>query len=117
LESEHRAGALRIRELEQALSRYQQGGDGEFAHFASLAEAYVEFERQHMRSEEMEVFPLAQKHLHPEDWIDIDAAFASNADPLHGVSSGKGFDDLFRKIVHLAPPPMGVGPASLAQGE
>lgn len=111
LHSEHRSGANRIRQLEQALARYQQGGDTEFPAFAAIVEAYVEFERNHMRSEETEVLPLAQEHLLAEDWTEIDAAFAANADPLQGVGVQDNFDDLFRRIVNLAPPPIGVGPA------
>jgi branched-chain amino acid transport system ATP-binding protein len=65
-----------------------------------------------MRCEETEVFPLAQAHLRAEDWAEIDAAFATNADPLVGVSSQDHFNELFTRIVNLAPAPIGVGPAS-----
>jgi branched-chain amino acid transport system ATP-binding protein len=112
LQAEHRLGASRIRQLEQTLSRYREGGDTEFPAFAAVVEAFVEFERNHMRSEEMEILPLAREHLLPADWAEIDAAFATNADPLIGVSSQDQFDDLFSRIVNLAPAPIGVGPAS-----
>lgn len=111
LQSEHRASAGRVRQMEQALARYAQGGADEFPAFAAIVEAYVEFERNHMRSEEIEVFPLATKHLLPEDWAEIDAAFAANTDPLHGISTSNHFENLFSRIVNLAPPPIGVGPA------
>ena len=111
LQSEHRAGATKLRQLEQALVRYQQGGRGEFAVFAAAVEAYVAFERDHMRSEETEVFPLAQKYLTPADWSEIDAAFLDHADPLLGEAVRDDFRSLFRRIVNLAPPPIGVGPA------
>lgn len=111
LQTEHRSGAARIRQLEQALARYRQGGAAEFPAFAECVDAYVAFERNHMRCEEMEVFPLAQQYLHPEDWVEINAAFSANADPLVGVGTQDDFDDLFRRIVNLAPPPLGVGPA------
>ncbi len=110
LQSEHRSGATRIRQLEQALNRYAQGGDAELPAFAEAAEGYVTFERNHMRTEEMEVFPLAQEYLRPDDWAAIDEAFSANTDPLRGVEVQEGFDDLFRRIVNLAPPPIGVGP-------
>lgn len=112
LRSEHRQGATRIRALEQTLARYSQGGDREFPAFAVAVEAYVDFERSHMRCEEVELFPLAQAHLLEEDWSEIDAAFATNADPLVGVSSHDHFNELFTRIVNLAPAPIGVGPAS-----
>ena len=111
LQSEHRAGAVKLRQLEQALIRYQQGGRDEFPVFAAAVEAYVAFERNHMRSEETEVIPLAQQYLTPADWAEIDAAFLDHADPLLGTSAREDFLDLFRRIVNLAPPPIGVGPA------
>jgi hemerythrin-like domain-containing protein len=111
LQSEHRAGAVKLRQLEQALIRYQQGGRDEFPVFAAAVEAYVAFERNHMHCEETEVFPLAQQHLTPADWTEIDAAFLDHADPLLGTSARDDFLDLFRRIVNLAPPPIGVGPA------
>jgi len=109
--SEHRAGAVKLRQLEQALIRYQQGGRDEFPVFAAAVEAYVAFARNHMRSEETEVIPLAQQHLTPADWAEIDAAFLDHTDPLLGTSARDDFLELFRRIVNRAPPPIGVGPA------
>jgi len=55
---------------------------------------------------------LAREHLLPVDWAAIDAAFATNADPLIGASSAAKFEDLFTRIVNLAPAPIGLGPPS-----
>ena len=79
--------------------------------FAAVVEAYVAFERNHMRSEETEAIPLAQQYLTPADWAEIDAAFLDHTDPLLGDAVRDDFLDLFRRIVNLAPPPIGVGPA------
>jgi hemerythrin-like domain-containing protein len=111
LQSEHRAGAVKLRQLEQSLLRYQEGGRAEFAVFAAAVESFVAFERNHMRSEETEVIPLAQKYLTPSDWAEIDAAFLDHTDPLLGEAVRDDFVGLFRRIVNLAPPPIGVGPA------
>jgi len=111
LQSEHRAGSTKLRQLEQALIRYQQGGRAEFPVFAAVVEAYVAFERSHMRSEETEAIPLAQQYLTLADWAEIDAAFLDHADPLLGDEVRDDFLELFRRIVNLAPPPIGVGPA------
>ncbi len=111
LGEEHRIGAEKIRSLEQALARYQQGGRSRFAAFKAAVDAYAEFHWQHMRSEELEVLPLAEKHLTAGDWEAIDAAFAGHTDPLLGAEAGGEYERLFRRIVNLAPPPIGVGPA------
>ena len=80
--------------------------------FIAAVEAYADFHWEHMRREEKEVLPLAAKHLTPSDWDAIDAAFLGHADPLVSESAGDDYRALFRKIVNLAPPPIGLGPPS-----
>jgi hemerythrin-like domain-containing protein len=110
LQAEHRDGARKIRGLEQALARFQQGGMPEFSAFNAAVDAYADFHWAHMRAEEKEVLPLAEKHLTAGDWEAIDAAFTDHSDPLFGADAEAAFDELFRRIVNLAPPPIGVGP-------
>lgn len=110
LEGEHRIGAQKIREIEQALARYQHGGERELPAFASAVEDYARFHWKHMRCEEEEVLPLAERHLTPDDWAAIDDAFAGHTDPLLGANADAEYRRLFRRIVTLAPPPIGVGP-------
>ena len=65
-----------------------------------------------MRKEEEHVFPLAEKLFTFADWAAIDHAFGENADPLERDQNEKDFRKLFSRIVALAPPPIGVGPAA-----
>ncbi len=44
----------------------------------------------------------------------IDAAFEENRDPLAAERDEKDLDRLFTRIVSIAPPPIGVGPAAPA---
>jgi hemerythrin-like domain-containing protein len=110
LNIEHRAGAEKIRVLEQALSRYQQGGAEESSKFMAAVEEYAAFHWEHMRSEEKEVMPLAEKYLLAGDWQTIDAAFLGHSDPMLGAEAGAKYSALFTRIVNLAPPPIGLGP-------
>lgn len=110
LQAQHRAGAEKIRALEQALSRYQNGGVSEFPDFLAAVEGYAEFHWDHMRSEEKELLPLAEKHFTAGDWAAIDAAFLGHTDPMLGAEAGAYYDEIFRRIANLAPPPIGVGP-------
>lgn len=114
LESEHRLGAEMIRTLEQSLLRYQQGGDAEFAGFAAAVAAYAAFHWDHMRAEEDLVIPMARTCLTRDDWDEIDAAFSGNTNPLLGAKAGGKFGALFRRIVSITPPPLGVGPAPIS---
>lgn len=111
LEDEHRAGGRHIRNLEQALARYQAGGASEFAAFAAAVESFSAFEMEHMRREERDILPLAKAHLLPDDWEAIDAAFTGGAVPLFNPQTTEEYGKLFDRIVMLAPPPIGVGPA------
>ena len=110
LESEHAAGGELLRRLAQAMIRYEEGGEREFAHFEREVGNFVESYRSHMRKEEDQLFPLALGMLTPLDWVTVDAAFAENRDPLAAEREEKDFDRLFARIVAIAPPPIGVGP-------
>jgi hemerythrin-like domain-containing protein len=109
LKQEHRAGAEKIRMLEQALARYQHGGASEFSNFLAAVEAYAAFHWAHMKTEEHVVLPLAEKYLTVDDWEAIDAAFLGHTDPILGLAAGAKYDELFRRISWLAPAPIGLG--------
>ena len=109
LAEEHESGEQAIRDLEQAFLRYEEHGSSEFGAFADAVDRYVERYRDHMRKEEREVMPLAQRVLNDQDWIEIEAAFASHRDPLAGSSPQTNHDQLFRRIVTLVPAPLGLG--------
>jgi hemerythrin-like domain-containing protein len=109
LHEEHVTGTAKLRDLRNALDRYRECGRDEFADFGRLAAAYAAFHWSHMSAEENEVLPLATRHLTADDWNVIDEAFAGNSDPLFGPARREEFQVLFRRIVHLAPPPLGAG--------
>ena len=48
--------------------------------------------------------------LTADDWVQLDAAFAANRDPLTGRhEANETFRPLFSKIVMTAPAPVGLG--------
>jgi hemerythrin-like domain-containing protein len=112
LESDHAEGGRALRRLEQFLIRYEEGGDREFPAFARAVDEFVQSYWEHMRLEEEQLFPLAEKLLTPDDWYVVDRAFAENRDPLAAERDTRDFQKLFSRIVNLAPPPIGVGPQS-----
>ncbi|MDH5247115.1 MAG: hemerythrin domain-containing protein [Betaproteobacteria bacterium] len=109
LHAEHEQGRARFAALQAALEQYRADASA-FQSFRERVERYSHFHWRHMRQEEDEVLPLAADALNDEDWSLIDAAFASNADPIVGVAATREFRALFRRIVSLVPPPLGVGP-------
>jgi hemerythrin-like domain-containing protein len=99
-----------LRQLRLALTRYQHGGRAQFAEFAALVADFAAFHWEHMRLEENELLPLATRHLTDADWGAVDAAFLGHANPLLGAEQGNECRDLFRRIVDLAPRPIGMAP-------
>jgi hemerythrin-like domain-containing protein len=112
LEREHASGEQSLRRLEQHLLRYEEGGLREFPDFAAAVEQYIKGYREHMRKEEEQAFPLAEKLLTESDWDAASRPFEENLDPLVIERNSLDFDKLFTRIVNLAPPPIGVGPAA-----
>lgn len=111
LERQHGESGAHLRQLEQALGQLEAGAPGGLAAFAAAAEKLTEEAWQHMSLEEKTVIPLAKKYLTTEDWIGIAEAFGEHGDPRFGPKPEHEFRDLFTRIVNLAPPPIGVGPA------
>lgn len=107
LEREHARGAAAMRSLEQALLRYEAGGEREFADFATAAEGFCEFYLRHMHREETLAMPLAQNLLSREDWARIDADCAAASAAQGGVDEDEAFRQLYRRIVGAAPPSPG----------
>jgi hemerythrin-like domain-containing protein len=111
LEQQHADSAEHLRKMELMLGQLEAGMPGSLEAFATVVEQQTEEARQHMQLEEKTVIPLAKKYLTTEDWISIAEAFGEHGDPRFGEKPEHEFRDLFSKIVNLAPPPIGVGPA------
>jgi len=109
LEREHAIGRERFAELKARWEAYRDDPQALGA-FVDGVETYAHFHWKHMRKEEDEVLPMAQRELTSADWEAIDAAFASNHDPIVGVPASQAFRELFKRIVTITPPPWGVGP-------
>jgi hemerythrin-like domain-containing protein len=108
LHAEHLHGAILIRELERALMLFEDAWPGGARNFQAAVDAYCEFHWKHMRKEEEQLLLLAERHLQPQDWAAVDAAFAANADPIAGMRE-HDFEQLFTRIANLAPAPIGLG--------
>jgi hemerythrin-like domain-containing protein len=109
LDEDHARGELRIRELEHALLAFEMLGDSRRVAFEQAAQRYVDFYLAHMRLEEQQVLPLAEKVLTAEDWAELDDAFAGNRDPLTGHEPEADYRALFSRIVNTLPSPIGLG--------
>ena len=112
LEAEHAEGDGRLRSLRAALNRLQASNGAASADLGRAVDDYSEFHWRHMRREEDEVMPIAERVLTAQDWAAMNAAFTANDDPLFGQARREEFEALFKLIVNLAPPPIGYGATS-----
>ena len=108
LKGEHLSGARLVRDLEQALLQFEQTWPRGAEEFVAAVDAYGLFHWNHMRREEHDLIPRAEKALTAEDWRAIEAAFAGNNDPIADLRE-KDFDALYQRILNLAPAPVGLG--------
>ena len=110
LEKDHQHGESAVRELQHLLMAWELIGDARRGAFDAAAKRYLAFYLEHMRLEETVILPVAQKVLSDSDWDELDAAFATNCDPLTGkYPRDPVYDRLFTRIVSLAPAPIGLG--------
>jgi hemerythrin-like domain-containing protein len=110
LERDHAGGEASVRELQHLLLAWELMGDVRREAFSEAPGHYIAFYLEHMRVEEAVVLPAAQQCLEPADWLAIDAAFASNRNPLApGQPRDAAYDRLFTRIVLRAPSPIGLG--------
>ncbi|MGM9491932.1 hemerythrin domain-containing protein [Ideonella sp. YS5] len=112
LDEDHAKGEEAIRSLEHALLAYEMMGEARRAAFDQAAHRYVDFYMAHMRLEEEQILPLAERVLTAEDWAELDAAFGANRDPLTGHPPEAEYQALFSRIANAVPAPIGLGPAA-----
>jgi len=109
LEGEHARGEARLHALTTALNRLEAGAPGAAAGFKDAVRTFVSGYFAHMRKEEDELLPIAERVLAWDDWEAIHKAFAAHQDPKFGDDTGDEFNRLFQRILTLAPPPLGLG--------
>jgi len=109
LEQEHARGGQMLNALTVALSSWEAGAAQGAKGFEAELNRFADFYWRHMEKEEKRVLPVAERIFTDQDWKEVEAAFAANADPMLGKSTADEFRDLFSRIVRLTPAPMGLG--------
>jgi hemerythrin-like domain-containing protein len=110
LEQDHMRGEASVRELQHQLLAWKLMGAARRPEFVQALDRYIGFYLEHMKIEETQILPLAEKRFTPEDWAALDEAFAANQDPLTGKYTPQPlYEKLFQRILHDAPAPIGLG--------
>ncbi len=108
LKTEHVVGAGMVRDLERALNEFELTWPMGADKFSAAVDAYAQFHWSHMRREEQELIPRAERALTEGDWEDVNDAFSANVEPI-GDLPNTDFKALFQRILNLAPAPIGLG--------
>jgi len=112
LDDDHGHGERNIRALEHDLLAFEMLGEPRREAFEQAAQRYVDFYMAHMRLEEEQVLPLAERVLTRDDWEELDEAFERNRDPMTGHTPDTDYRALFTRIVNIVPAPIGLGKAA-----
>ncbi len=103
LEADHLKGESRVRELQHLLLAWELLGEGRREAFATAAQDYVRFYLDHMRTEEVQLLPAAERDLPADDRAELDSAFRQQRDPLAGGEHLPGYERLFARILTKSP--------------
>ncbi len=116
LDRDHEASHRAVLDLQHEVLALEMMGEApqakvRQADFEARMHAYIASYLDHMRLEETEVLPLAEKVLTEADWVAIDEAFMQNRDPLTHRQGDDSFRPLFKRILMTLPAPLGLGSA------
>ncbi len=103
LEADHLQGESRVRELQHLLLAWELLGESRREAFVTAAQDYVRFYLDHMRTEEVQLLPAAERDLPAQDRAELDAAFRQQRDPLAGGEHLPGYERLFARILMKSP--------------
>ncbi len=121
LDRDHERSEHAVRELEHELLGLEMMKDAPDAkerreRFEQHMQDYIQAYLEHIRLEEAEVLPLAERVLTRADWAALDVAFMQNRDPLTHRDADDAYRPLFKSILMSLPSPLGLGPALDAIG-
>lgn len=84
-------------------------GEERRARFETSMQKYIDAYLGHVRIEEQQVLPVAERTLGTSDWAELDAAFMKNRDPLTRHEPNDAYRPLFINILRKLPAPIGLG--------
>ncbi len=110
LDRDHEYTERAVRDIQHLLLAWELMGESRRQPFVTEFTRYVNLYLEHMRLEEAEVLPAAERALSAADWDELDAEFEKNCDPLTGkYQPDPVYEALFSRIVRQAPAPIGLG--------
>ncbi len=114
LDSDHGRSELAVRDLEHELLGFEMmsdsvDGEERRARFEASMQKYIDAYLVHIRVEEQQVLPVAERVLSASDWAELDTVFMKNRDPLTHREPDDVYRPLFMRILKTLPAPIGLG--------
>ena len=110
LERDHASSEADVRKLQHLLLAWELLGESRRAIFEQAVKSYLDSYLKHMLLEETVILPAAIRVLNDADWEELDAAFATNCDPLTGkYPRDPAYEEMFKRIVMRSPALIGEG--------
>ena len=110
LERDHASSEADVRKLQHLLLAWELLGESRRAIFEQAVKSYLDSYLKHMLLEETVILPAAIRVLNDADWEELDAAFATNCDPLTGkYPRDPAYEEMFKRIVMRTPALIGEG--------
>jgi hemerythrin-like domain-containing protein len=98
---EHARGEAMLASVRAALRRLERAEANALEGLATAVDEFAEFYWWHLHREEEQLIPLACSSLTETDWRGIEAAFASNMDPLFAADRAAEYRALYERIAEL----------------
>ena len=109
LDQDHEFTERAVPQLMRLLVAWEMIGDSRRQDFTETFLRYVNLYLEHMRMEEAEILPVAQKHFTAQDWDELDQAFEANRESITAQKAPEQeYEALFARIVRMAPAPIGL---------
>lgn len=108
LQQDHRDGPATLAAL-RARIMAAAAGQVSGTQIATDLRQYTAHLKNHIRTEEKSILPLARNSLTAPDWAEINQAFLDNSDPVFGEKAQAEFRQLYHRVVSLAPESVGLG--------
>ena len=97
LVTEHTNLEVEIREVRESLESYIKGTFSKEMLKHQLSTFLIR-QRQHIYTEEIEIYPVAQRLLSKADWEKIQSAVSCKDDPVFGERTQNDYELLYREI-------------------
>ena len=97
LVSDHTELEKVTRDLRECVESHLQGDCSEEKLMQTLSKFLIR-QRQHLYTEEMEIYPVAQRVLTKEDWEKVQSAAPHGGDPVFGERTRNDYQLLYKEI-------------------